>query len=372
MLNLRNSIFVACLLAATACSDTAAVRFLPHREVVAGADSALKRYNGLSAIEGGFAIYDKEHGEELFFDEDGKLLRRVRLVLPDSLVARRADLWVTPQKNFSALFLLPETRLLLQCDSSGKIIRQWNVNVPLADGSSDYALVQVSQSPPVSDGKFIYATCARLDVVVNNVPSRQIYFRTPPDMQIPIDEGAAVNCGAWPAEYKTGDNYRDYYPQRCINSKGQVVCAFEACDSIFVLEKGRLVSTHAAMSRYITPRSAFPDDSTGHFDYLERFDIEQPRYHQLSYDPFRHLYYRVVHHACIYANENGITVNEYFDKPWSVMVLDEAFNVLSEIRFDPKLYLPQVFPVRSGVLIRKREKANNKPPIRFTLFSIEQ
>lgn len=146
---------------------------------------------------------------------------------------------------------------------------------------------------------------------------------------------------------------------------------FAASDSLFVMENGRVISSYSCKSRYMTQRHPYPDDSLGHFSYLEQYDVVEPRYRFLIYDPYRKYYYRIVHHTLPYEQPGGMTVNDYLDKPWSLMILNENFEILDEVIFDPKKFKPRVFPAKDGLLILNREENSSNLPVKFTLFRIQ-
>ncbi len=317
---------------------------------------------------GMLSLFDKVRQTVCFFDDSGKIMGEVALRVPDSL--RTSRLAVYPAGRDSILVIRQESRDLWLFDGKGALVRSLSATGKLTDGSSDYVLIGMPQSPVLSDGKTIYAACTRMDVVVRTPEARKTYFTTPPDIAFTGD--AQSNTGVWPAEYRSGENFRDYYPQRCINGKGQLVYGFAASDSLFVMENGKIVSQHFCKSRHMTERHAFPDDSTGHFEYLDRYLVNEPRYRYLVYDPYRNLYYRVVHHAIAYEKEGGMMKNDYLDKPWSLMILDENFSVLSETNFDPAQFLPGVYAVKDGILLVQRKTKNNVLPVKLTLYTISE
>jgi hypothetical protein len=339
-------------------------------------DSSLASYSSLDVIHTGdgedlVALYDHDHHAELFFDVNGKKHSSLSLEIPDSLVNESPPYTkATGSRSVFAVWSAMKTVFLF--DEEGKLEKQVNATVPLIDNQQDYCLVAMNYCPVVLSGENIFVTCTRLDVIVRNPEARKKYFSTPPDIRMSISGDDQENFGVWPSEYRSGVPYRDYYPQRCSNGKGKMIYGFSASDTIYVLKNGKLVSSHECKSKFMTERRPYPDDSTGHFSFLEKYDVTEPRYTGLIFDPYRNYYYRIVHHAIEYEEPGGMTVHTYFDKPWSIMVLDEQFNVLNEIKMDQSRFIPVVFPVKEGMLIKKRQDKNAALPVCFSLFKIHE
>ncbi len=341
-------------------------------------DSSLEKFSSLSLFytrdgKSRIVLYDNLRHAVLFFDETGKHLSRVILEYPDSIPDAEAVPFVKALSADSILALWPSMRCVYLYGRNGKIIRKFDATAELKDKQKNYSLVAMNMSPIAYDGATIFVTCTRLDVVVRTKEARQIYYSTPPDICINLMRPERQkNTGTWPAEYKSGASYRDFYPQRCVNDKGEIIYAFSASDSIFVMKDDKIISRHFCKSKFMTQRHFFPDDSIGHFSYLDRYDVTEPRYITIMYDPYRKYYYRFVTHTIEFEKEDGLTVNTIFDKPWSLIVMDKNFKILDEIIFDNKKFLPAAFPVREGLLIRKRQETVMMPPITFSLFKFAE
>lgn len=314
------------------------------------------------------AVFDRDQRAEVFFDESGAEITRITPELPDSF-ARRDIRWCVLPVGTDSLFAFAssESRTIFLFGSDGKMQAVYTAALPVA-GSLDYLLTGSDQNPMLLAKEQLVLTITRTGIYVNSKANRIGYFSTPPYVSFsPKKPAAQENTGYWPQDYRNGENFRDYYPQHCVNAKGQIVASFEANDSLFVIEDGKIVERHECKSRYMTPRHPFPDDSLGHFAYLGRFIVQEPRYRYLVYDPYRQLYYRIVHHAQQTEKPGGMEVNGYLDKPWSLMVLDGKFNVLSETVFDPQRFFPGIFPLKNGLLVQRRTNENDTS-ITFSVF----
>jgi hypothetical protein len=87
--------------------------------------------------------------------------------------------------------------------------------------------------------------------------------------------------------------------------------------------------------------------------------VEEFRYKNVLFDEYRRKYYRICLHSLNY--ENGETVNLYEDKPWSIIVLNEQFDVLNEYLFPQRKYdFQNVVITRSGLLIARKDSPSGK------------
>ncbi|MCU0433335.1 MAG: DUF4221 domain-containing protein [Bacteroidia bacterium] len=311
----------------------------------------------------------------IFFDAGtGKIHTTVPLNALDTISSERRLWGIVTRGPDSVFVVIPHTKLIFLLNQSGRIVNRWEVKGNLTGNFSDFALITLTRSAPLITGNKIYMTCARKAIQVNTKAARIEYFKTPGEIVFDLKQPEKLlqnTSGLWPQSYRNGAGYRDYYPQRCINAKGQTINGFSADDSIFVYEQGKRVAAHYAKSKYMTARKEYPDDSTGNFAFMDRYTVEEPRYLSMDYDPYRKMYYRIVHHAQQYVSNDSITLNQSIDKNWSLMMLDENFQVVGDVQFDPKQYLPAVLITPEGIMVMRRNESLTMPKATFTLFQPE-
>lgn len=106
----------------------------------------------------------------------------------------------------------------------------------------------------------------------------------------------------------------------------------------------------------------------GNFAFLKRYIIEEPRYDKILYNKFYNLYFRIYIHRINFYNEDGY-LNEFEDKPFSLIVFDENLNFLNEFIFDQKKYLYyHCFTKDDKIYLLNRE---NKPnSVTYSAFKI--
>jgi hypothetical protein len=259
----------------------------------------------------------------------------------------------------SIFVLLAETSTILLVNRKGEISKKYEVNIPLHGIVSKYCFVSTSSSPMICDGKNIYVTATRLDITVRDKISRQNYFTLFPEVAIPIHGSTPKSHrGSWPSCYTKGDSYRDFYPQRCF-LKNTLVYGFAATDSLYCLNSSVALTTRTPFELLEKKVNPYPDDSLGNFSFLERYDVTESRYLSFFADPFRSYYYRIYQQGILYEQADGMTVNEWLDKPWKLLIMDEEMKAVGAVDFDQKKYFPMALVSQKGILVRDRKKEAN-------------
>ncbi len=286
----------------------------------------------------------------------GKPIFQIKLQKKDSAASDLRVGGYLAHSPDSIFILLAEERTILLFNQKGEITNTYQVNIPLQGGVTNYCFVSTSASPMLCDGKNLYVTATRLDITVRDKISRQNYFTLFPEVQIPLDGSLPKSlAGNWPQCYLNGDSYRDFFPQRCL-FKNQLVYGYSATDSLYcsaslALEK----KPFDLLGKQVSP---YPDDSIGNFSFLECYDVTQSRYLSFLHDSYRGYYYRIFQQGIVYEQENGMTVNEWLDKPWRLLVMNETGDAVHALDFDPKMYFPMVLVSKGGIWVRDRKKEN--------------
>jgi Domain of unknown function (DUF4221) len=345
--------------------------------VVLRPDSNLSLYNHcfITKDQDGnccLALYDKKRCAEIFFDLSGNEIARVSLTKPAYIGKALSEWFIFPLCTDSILaFASSESNTVWLYGKNGEIVNQFHFDNHPIDTISEYGLVGIQQSAPLFINQTLYIPAARIDISPATINSRKSYFSTPPLLAVDQKRHQFAS-GYWPVLYKEGLGWNDYYPQTCSNYKGQIVMSFECSDSIFVMEKNKIVAQYHCPSQYMTEIRPFPDDSLISFTANQKYSVIEPRYMSLSYNPWAHVYFRVVHHAIEYETNNGMKHNRFIDKPWSLMVLNENFEIMSETKMDAARFYARVFPCPNGFLVEQRnDKTGNQLPV-FSFFKIEE
>lgn len=184
-----------------------------------------------------------------------------------------------------------------------------------------------------------------------------------------------ANPGAYPESYHQGVWWHlvGMTANKAVNKKGEVLISFPVEHALFLYNNDSLIQTTATESRYLKKYEfpSFDNEQRSNTAYKVKYVSTLGYYYSLIYDPFRNIYYRVVLHPQDYRNADN-TVNMDADRSWSVMILDEDLNVLSETYFPSKKYLYyNLIVTKAGLLISNNHELNpdlNSGKFSFTLF----
>ncbi|GEM_PF-2147313 len=101
--------------------------------------------------------------------------------------------------------------------------------------------------------------------------------------------------------------------------------------------------------------------------------MTEPYYAMMTANPEGTLHYRIVKLRTLLRYEDG-TLRNFYDKPFSIMVLDSVFNIVDEVKFSGGLYdYYQVFAVADRLYIsynNPMNEANSESFMQFAVFKL--
>ena len=260
--------------------------------------------------------------------------------------------------NLDSIFILPdESKTLILINRKGNQLNKWSINL---NYKYDYVLSGFNSSPIFYYKNRIYV---RFVPKVSPFRQRTEYFKYLPEIAINIKntDDYINRTGGWPEKYLK-ENYYDDYPSRCIidndNSETEVY-SFAADHDIYIYNNGTLIKKASAKSDSIENFEKYADDSIGNIAYTMKYLITAPRYGMIYYDKYRKLFFRIAFHKTNYVNKDGTTIKRSLDQPWSIIVLNEKFEKISELNFDPSIFAyGPIYIIKDGLLISKRKPEN--------------
>ena len=152
----------------------------------------------------------------------------------------------------------------------------------------------------------------------------------------------------------------------------RLVCSLTGYDSIMVTDDLKQVRWYNGKSRYLKSMRPKVYEADG-FDWL-REATENPAYHNIMYDKYRDVYYRIVELPYeLKQNESP------FDTPkgreFSIIVFDKDFNIIGETKFPGNKYFYKMsFVGRDGLYISENNLANpefDEDKLVFACFKLE-
>lgn len=188
---------------------------------------------------------------------------------------------------------------------------------------------------------------------------------SPDEFKMPFEYGffkhdSSVNYFPLPVRYpdiyRSGKSYNNLsteFVSRCQNDKGEFVYSFPISHELFVYNKKELIKTVNCKSKYIEQFEVTPDDKTQDLQYTIKTYGTAPYYSKIYYDKYRHLYYRIAAHQMEHKKPDGTLNFSWRDKSWSIIILDNDLNVLSEYLIPPHEYVQDLVITPDGVLLQK-------------------
>ena len=152
----------------------------------------------------------------------------------------------------------------------------------------------------------------------------------------------------------------------------RLVCSLTGYDSIMVTDDLKQVRWYNGKSRYLKSMRPKVYEADG-FDWL-REATENPAYHNIMYDKYRDVYYRIVELPYeLKQNESP------FDTPkgreFSIIIFDKDLNIIGETKFPGNKYLYKMsFVGRDGLYISENNLANpefDENKLVFACFALE-
>jgi hypothetical protein len=183
---------------------------------------------------------------------------------------------------------------------------------------------------------------------------RRKFFNTPLVSVIDASSGKLINTILeYPAFYKSGKYYRSREPKRAVNGNQRLlVYSFHYSDSVYVINDNQEVKSYFASSKYFKHPKPYIGDSLRNRAYTKKYATVNGKFTDISYDPYRDLYYRILKHPIEYEADNN-TINTPTDAKYSIIVLNKSFNKIYEHHFEPQVYdyYSNIIITREGLLL---------------------
>lgn len=123
---------------------------------------------------------------------------------------------------------------------------------------------------------------------------------------------------------------------------GKLIYSFTMEEELYVIDiKGEVIEKRQAKSRNI--QDVLPRRLPKDFLSVVKKTCEMPSYGNILYDKFRRVYYRFAYPETDLENGlNYLKILHSGKKEFSIIILDEEFNILGETKFPPFTYVPHI------------------------------
>ncbi|MEM6269373.1 MAG: DUF4221 family protein [Bacteroidota bacterium] len=296
---------------------------------------------------------------------------------PDSIKMSFDLLYCYKIVSWDSIFLINKAgSTIFMSDKEGNISTYWTVTDTICNGP--YFKLRAYT--------FSELTYTQGNIYVGFNP----FFNTQPEIfscdaiaKIPLPPGGGNTkiermLAPYPSVYTRSDDVYGVTGFQCSytctqsGSTPTFVASFPKDHDLYRVDEFGSADPIPARSDYIKRFAPFRGDFTNPVDNL-RYESEQPRYWKVMYDSYRKLYYRIALHPQKFSD--GAANRELYEKPWSIMVFDEKFEILGEQKFSAQQFFPiDMFVGKQGLYVsnaRVRREGIPDRQLSFTLFEVK-
>jgi hypothetical protein len=288
--------------------------------------------------------------------------------IPDSSFSESVNLDAIKQKftdfaifSFDSIAFTHSTKTITILAYNKMIIYEVKGKIPYYN--ENYVLNSIPTLFPI--------TVYKNNLLVYNFPTETLdsdfklkeYFNSPRDSKLEIkDDTLKITglYGKYPHYYQKNHNYV-YSPVRSIAKDSLLIYSFDDSRKIYIYNT---CNNDYQEKELATPgfqeNFEFDKKQSSNFNYIAKYHIENDRFLNLIYSPFQKKYIRILSRRIKFENNDGTINSSIHDKPISLFIYDENFNLQRRIEFPPGLYNFNAFyPYREFIYILTLDK-NNK------------
>lgn len=255
-----------------------------------------------------------------------------------------------------------ESNIIHLITDKGEILKSFDFNRLVSNDSLSYVTYSSTGSMlnMIAD-KFVLNTVAN-----TMVPE---FYKHLTMGVLDINENKFIKFAKFPEKMQDGNIWNSYYPFFCINNKNEIIVTFAVSHVLFVYnDNGKLLNTKNIKSSYIHDFHPISKENAYQKSKSVEYETTRSRYSLLMYDKYRDLYYRIAVHPQEMVNEDG-SVNKYNSNEWSIMVINNKFELIKEILMEKNKYIIHSAVVtEEGLLIQKNE--NHSPDYNYLYYSL--
>ena len=141
--------------------------------------------------------------------------------------------------------------------------------------------------------------------------------------------------------------------------ENRLVCAFLESDSLMVTDDLKNVKWYNGKSRYLNKMTPHIAEASEGIKYLKE-NIEGAAYHNIMYDKYRDVYYRIAELPCkLGEGEYPVGAIPPKAREFSVIIFNKDFRIIGETKFPGNKYFYKMsFIGRDGLYISENNEAN--------------
>lgn len=274
--------------------------------------------------------------------------------------------------NKDSIFLSSDTELTVNLvDSNLSILNSWSFeenylpNEYIIKNSSSYYSVIVAFLPGIINYPFEYNSNNKslfLSILcISNLSGYQEFetvYNSPNILEIPLNhEEERAFYGKWPESYQK--NKIPYNPMVnfAISIQGNPVINYHYDDYIYDTSTEKFFIAKSNFSNYDFSLFNKDDLQTNSEMEIKAYTLDES-YVDIHYDPYENVYYRIFKQVQLDSNIPGEKPLKT-DAEWSIIVLDQNFMILGEVKFEKEKYnFLKIIPTKDGILIAENRNKN--------------
>lgn len=182
------------------------------------------------------------------------------------------------------------------------------------------------------------------------------YWKTALGLRYDIKNQILYNSsGFFSYVFKEGVNYGswNYHGYQILSNSNQQIYSFSLDNNLYIYNETALIKKVSLCSPHVPVDAPKPHKTlTGYNsqdDWL--YEIQRGSYRWMVYDEHQDIIYRLVVHAMEPYDTDG-NKNKFWDKPFSIQIIDSTLNLIGEVNFPGKQYdFRNIIPSKHGLLI---------------------
>jgi len=250
-------------------------------------------------------------------------------------------------QNFDSIFVISGTyyQNFFLIDTTGTVKRKYSIN-PIESEDFSPALLPVychiSQENVLRNGLINIST-----YMMQIIPNTNLHTK---DLCVTYDiaQEKLVRINKYPKFDNIVKSYLASY-SRTYNGE-DFIYSFRRLNEIYIQKENGTYLKHRCPSKFQNGTLDWKANRSDPIALQKENRIQNPTYGSIMYDKYRKLIYRI--YIPGYKLKEGDSVDKYADYPavFSVIILDENFNLLGEALLPPKMYDPKMaFIAKEGL-----------------------
>lgn len=253
--------------------------------------------------------------------------------------------------NWDSIFISRyHTNKVFMVDSSSTIISKWELksttlNKNIFHTSANFRFLM----------KLKGSNLHLLNISESNVFSKQ-YWNENLGLVFNLSNNKLTNnSGSFPDIYKQGINFGEwnYKGSRVITANNLQVYSFSLENKLYIYNDTSLIKSVSLPSSYVSVKTPIPTKTLTGYNSLDDwiYEIQRGSYRWMAYDEQHKIIYRLVVHAMEPYDTEG-NKNKFWDKPFSIQIIDSTFSLIGEVDFPSKQYdFRNITVSKDGLLI---------------------